>query len=56
MTFIEELEECKKLEERASNQMKNEMVLYFGEYEKWQSICKDAELEIENITITRKKK
>ena len=55
MTYIEETEQCKKIEERASLDLKNEMELYFGLYEEWKGICKEAGLEIEHITITRRK-
>ena len=55
MTYIEETEQCKKIEERASLDLKNEMELYFDLHEEWKSICNDAGLEVKNITITRRK-
>ena len=55
MTYIEETEQCKKIEERASLDLKNEMELYFDLHDEWKDICKNAELEVEHIIITRKK-
>lgn len=55
MSYSEEIEKANKWEKQASIQLQEEWRLYFQTYEEWKEIMKNAGLEIENITITRRK-